>query len=188
MTMAACRVGTDVGGTFTDFVLVNTETGNLTFFKEPSVPSDPSASVERGLPKLVEKAGVTPADVEYIIHGTTLGLNAIIQRRGAKVAMVVTRGFRDLLEIGRSRMPDSYDQRASKEESLVPRDLVFELDARMGAEGDILAQPSEADLDRLAEDLAATGCAAVAVVLLNSYLHPEIERQVTEGLRRRLPR
>ncbi|MCB1478713.1 MAG: hydantoinase/oxoprolinase family protein [Rhodobiaceae bacterium] len=187
MTMAACRVGIDVGGTFTDFVLVNTETGNLTFFKEPSVPSDPSASVERGLPKLVEKAGVTPADVEYIIHGTTLGLNAIIQRRGAKVAMVVTRGFRDLLEIGRSRMPDSYDQRASKEESLVPRDLVFELDARVGAEGDILAQPSEADLDRLAEDLAATGCAAVAVVLLNSYLHPEIERQVTEGLRRRLP-
>ena len=130
MTMAACRVGIDVGGTFTDFVLVNTETGNLTFFKEPSVPSDPSASVERGLPKLVEKAGVTPADVEYIIHGTTLGLNAIIQRRGAKVAMVVTRGFRDLLEIGRSRMPDSYDQRASKEESLVPRDLVFELDAQ----------------------------------------------------------
>ena len=187
MTKAACRVGIDVGGTFTDFVLVNTETGNLTFYKEPSVPSDPSASVERGIPKLVEKAGVKPSDVEYIIHGTTLGLNAIIQRRGAQVAMVVSKGFKDLLEIGRSRMSNSYDLRATKEESLVPRDMVLELDARVGADGEILSRPSEADLDALADELKATGAAAVAVVLLNSYLHPDMERDVTDGLRKRLP-
>lgn len=187
MTTAKCRIGIDVGGTFTDFVLVDGETGAQTFFKEPSVPSDPSASVERGIVKVIERAGVTPADVEFIIHGTTLGLNAIIQRRGARIALVVPTGFRDILEIARSRMPNSYDLNAEKEEVLVARDLVFEIDARIDVDGDILSRPDDAALDDLAAALRGSGVSAVGVTLLHSYLFPELEREIVAALSQRLP-
>lgn len=187
MTTAKCRIGIDVGGTFTDFVLVNGETGAQTFFKEPSVPSDPSASVERGIVKVIERAGVAPDDVEFIIHGTTLGLNAIIQRRGARIALVVPTGFRDILEIARSRMPNSYDLNAEKEEVLVGRDLVFELDARLDVDGRIVSRPDAAALDALAAALRESGVSAVGVTLLHSYLFPELEREIAEALSQRLP-
>ena len=187
MMKPQCRIGIDVGGTFTDFVLVNAATGNTTFFKEPSVPADPSASVERGIVKVIEKAGVTNDDVEMVIHGTTIGLNAIIQRRGARIALVVPRGFRDMLEIARSRMPNSYDMNAEKEEVLVPRDLVFEVGAGISATGEILSRPDAQELDRLAERLKASGVAAVAVTLLHAYLYPELEREIVDGLTARMP-
>ncbi|CAO3427567.1 hydantoinase/oxoprolinase family protein [Azospirillum endophyticum] len=182
-----CRVGIDVGGTFTDLVLVRTATGELTHYKEPSVPSDPSAAVERGLIAVVKRAGLEPSDVELIVHGTTLGLNAIIQRKGARIALVVSKGFRDILEIGRSRMPNSYDLRAVKEEALVSRDLVFEIDARTDVAGSPMNEPTDGDLDELAGRLQASGVSAVAVTLLHSYLHPELERKVVSGLQARLP-
>lgn len=187
MSKAQCRIGIDVGGTFTDFVLVNAATGATTFFKEPSVPADPSASVERGISKVIAKAGVTNDDVELVIHGTTIGLNAIIQRRGARIALVVPRGFRDILEIARSRMPNSYDMNADKEQVLVPRDLVFEVGAAISAQGEVLARPDAAELDALAADLKASGVAAVAVTLLHAYLYPETEREIVAGLADRLP-
>ncbi|PWL19481.1 hypothetical protein DKP76_02745 [Falsochrobactrum shanghaiense] len=187
MSKAQCRIGVDVGGTFTDFVLVNAATGQTTFFKEPSVPSDPSASVERGIVKVIEKAGVTNDDVELVIHGTTIGLNAIIQRRGAPIALVVPKGFRDILEIARSRMPNSYDMNAGKEEVLVPRDLVFEVGASMGANGEILSRPDADELDALAARLKETGVAAVAVTLIHAYLYPSLERDVVSALAQRLP-
>lgn len=187
MSKAQCRIGIDVGGTFTDFVLVNAATGATTFFKEPSVPADPSASVQRGISKVIAKAGVTNDDVELVIHGTTIGLNAIIQRRGARIALVVPRGFRDILEIARSRMPNSYDMNADKEQVLVPRDLVFEVGAAISAQGEVLARPDAAELDALAADLKASGVAAVAVTLLHAYLYPETEREIVAGLADRLP-
>ncbi|ALN75096.1 hydantoinase/oxoprolinase family protein [Aureimonas sp. AU20] len=187
MLKPQCRIGIDVGGTFTDFVLVNSATGETTFFKEPSVPSDPSASVERGIVKVIEKAGVSRDDVELVIHGTTIGLNAIIQRRGARVALVVPRGFRDILEIARSRMPNSYDMNAEKEEVLVPRDLVFEVGACVAATGEILSRPDAAELDALAERLRASGVAAAAVTLLHAYLYPELEQDIVDGLSARVP-
>src|SRR5690606_138313 len=103
-----CRIGVDVGGTFTDFVLADAATGRITIYKEPSVPQDPSVSVERGLPRLLERAGKKPEDVRLIVHGTTIGLNAIIQRRGAKMGLVVSPGMRGVLEIGRSQMPNAF--------------------------------------------------------------------------------
>ncbi|MBI4047433.1 MAG: hydantoinase/oxoprolinase family protein, partial [Devosia nanyangense] len=121
-----CRIGIDVGGTFTDFVLADAATGAITIFKEPSVPQDPSASVERGLPKLLERAGRRPEDVRLIVHGTTIGLNAVIQRRGARMGLVVSRGMRGVLEIGRSQMPNAFSYLVDKEEPLVRRRLVLE--------------------------------------------------------------
>ena len=184
---ASCRIGIDVGGTFTDFVLTNPVSGEVVRYKEPSVPEDPSLSVGRGLPVLIERAGVRPADVELLVHGTTLLVNAIIQRRGARVGLVVSPGHRGVLEIGRMSLDNSFDFRLRKEEPLVPRNLVFEVGARVRADGGVAAAPEAAELDRLAANLSGAGVEAVTVLLLNSYAHPEPEREVAEALRRRLP-
>ena len=184
---ARCRVGIDVGGTFTDFVLTNPLAGEIVRYKEPSVPSDPSLSVARGLPALIERARVRPGDVELLVHGTTLLVNAIIQRRGARVGLVVSRGHRGVLEIGRMSLDNSFDFTLRKEEPLVPRNLVFETGARVRADGTAVERPSDADLDRLASDLDAAGVEAITVLLLNSYAFPETEREVAEALRCRLP-
>ena len=184
---AGCRIGIDVGGTFTDFVLANPATGEIVRYKEPSVPADPSLSVGRGLPALIERAGVRPDDVELLVHGTTLLVNAIIERRGAKVGLVVSPGHRGVLEIGRMSLDNSFDFRLRKEEPLVPRNLVFEVGARVRADGTVAESPSPNGLDRLAAELAGAGVDAVTVLLLNSYAHPESEREVAAALRRRLP-
>ena len=186
-TRARCRIGIDVGGTFTDFVLANPLTGEIVRYKEPSVPSDPSLSVGRGLPALIERAGVRPGDVELLVHGTTLLVNAIIQRRGARVGLVVSRGHRGVLEIGRMSLDNSFDFTLRKEEPLVPRNLVFEVAARVRADASVVERPSPADLDRLATDLCAAGVEAITVLLLNSYAFPETEHEVAEALRHRLP-
>lgn len=181
------RVGIDVGGTFTDLVLADARTGALVHFKEPSTPDDPSLAVEMGLVRLLDQAGVNPGAVSLIVHGTTLALNAIIQRRGARLAMVVSRGHRDVLEIGRSRMPSSYDFHSGRGEPLVPRERMLEVDARIDAKGRVIARPEAAALAMLAEALTATGADAVAVMLLNSYLDPALEEEVAAALERHLP-
>ena len=182
-----CRVGIDVGGTFTDLVLANSETGALTFYKEPSSPDDPAAAVERGLLGIIERAGVRPDEISLIVHGTTLGLNTIIQRKGARLALIVSRGNRDVLEIGRSRMPNSYNLNIPKEEPLVPRDMVFEVAARMLADGTIETRPEPGEIERLAKTLAGKQVDAVAVMLLNAYVDDTLEREIATALRAALP-
>ena len=181
------RVGIDVGGTFTDLVLADGSTGSLVHFKEPSTPDDPSLAVESGLARLLDQAGVSPASVGLVVHGTTLALNAIIQRRGAKLAMVVSRGHRDVLEIGRSRMPSSYNFHSGRGDPLVPRERMLEVDARIDAKGQVIVRPDAAALAHLAKALTATGADAAAVMLLNSYLDPALEEEVACALERHLP-
>ena len=181
-----CRVGVDVGGTFTDFVLADSSSGTLTRFKVPSVPDDPSLSVERGLPVLIERAGVAAEDIGLIVHGTTLLINAIIQRRGAKVALVVSRGNRSVLEIGRANLAHTQDFTLKKEEPLVPRDLILETSARVLADGTVRTPVADAELALIAERVKTDGIEAVAVQLLNSYMYPDLEHEVAEGLRGRL--
>ena len=182
-----CRIGIDVGGTFTDFVLANMATGETTRYKEPSVPQDPSMSVRRGLLPLIEQAGVTAVDVELIVHGTTLLVNAIIQGRGAKVGLVVSKGHRGVLEIGRARLANSYNFMIQKEKPLVTRDLIFETSARILADGTIIGQPKEGEFVDIAGKLKEKEVDAVTVLLLHSYAHPEIERHVAAELRKELP-
>ncbi len=184
---AACRIGIDVGGTFNDFVLADDARERLVYFKEPSVPADPSLAVERGIRTLLAEAACSPQSVGLVIHGTTLGLNAILQRRGARLGLVVSRGNRDVFEIARSRMPSAYDFTASRETPLVPRDLVFELDARVTPNGAIVARPDERAYDTLALNLRHAKVEAVAVMLLNAYRQPALEREAGAALRRRLP-
>ncbi|MBL8700079.1 MAG: hydantoinase/oxoprolinase family protein [Alphaproteobacteria bacterium] len=182
-----CRIGIDVGGTFTDFVLHNRRTGAITRYKEPSVPEDPSRSVELGLPALVAKAGVGHADVELIVHGTTLGLNTIIQRKGARLGLVVSKGNRGVLEIGRAQLANAFSFALQKEEPLVPRDLVLETSARLAHDGTVVARPTEDELRAIAATFAAAKVDAVTIMLLHSYARPELEREVAGLLRRHLP-
>jgi N-methylhydantoinase A len=182
-----CRIGIDVGGTFTDFVLADLQSGAVTRYKEASVPADPSLSVARGLPALLDHAGVQPADVELIVHGTTLLVNAIIQRRGARVGLVVCEGQRGLLEIGRGRLANTYDLRIVKEEPLVPRNLILETGARLRADGEILGRPLRGEIERLAATFRREDVEAVTVLLLHSYAHPALEQEVASELRAHLP-
>jgi N-methylhydantoinase A len=172
----------DVGGTFTDFALYEPASRRLISFKEPSTTEDPAQAVRSGLEKLLERAGVAPRSVGSIVHGTTLGLNTLLQRNGVRTALVVSDGNRDVLELGRAKMPSPYNFALPKEEPLVPRDLVFEIDARIGPDGRPLTRPSARRLKDLVEALRRSGVDAVAVMLVNAYLDDTLEREVADAL------
>jgi N-methylhydantoinase A len=180
------RVGIDVGGTFTDFVLSDGRGARLIYYKEPSTPDDPARAVVQGLSNLVAKAGCATSEIDLVMHGTTIGLNAIIQRMGARIGLLVSTGFRDILEIARSRMPSSFDFHATKEEPLVPRDGVFEIDARFNSKGHPTCMPNDRALDELAERIIAAKLDAVALVVLNGYANPDAEAKLADDLAQRL--
>lgn len=175
VTLRGARIGVDVGGTFTDFVLWDHRRGGLVHYKEPSTPADPSRAVISGLAALLDKAEMRAGEVGVVMHGTTIGLNAIIQRRGADIALIVTTGFRDILEIARSRMPSSFDFHASKEAPLVPRFRIIEIGARLSARGTVTMEPDEKEVARVARELAALKVDAAALVLINGYADPAFE-------------
>lgn len=177
------RIGIDVGGTFTDFVLADLSGSSLSFYKEPSVPGDPSLAVERGLAALIADRNIDPATIELIVHGTTIGLNAIIQRRGARIALVTSAGNRDVLEIARLRLPSSYDFTEPREQPLVPRDLVFEVSARMRQDGRIETPLDDAEVEQLVEKLREAKVEAVTIMLLNSYRSADLETALGDRLR-----
>ena len=157
-------IGIDVGGTFTDFVLADMATGQIAFHKEPSVPEDPSRAAEAGAAALIAREGIAPSSVELVVHGTTLALNAIIQQKGARVALVVSRGNRDVMESARARMPNSYDFTAGREVPLIGRESVFEVSARGMSDGTVLTPADPAEVVEVAAAIEAAGHDAVAVM------------------------
>ena len=185
--MTHARIGIDVGGTFTDFVLFDPHAARLVHHKQPSTPDDPSRAVAEGLAAILADAGLTAGAVGLLVHGTTIGLNAIIQRRVARVALVVSSGFRDVLEIGRSRMPFSFDFHASKEVPLVPRDQVVELPARLNAAGQPTQTPDDAAIARTAAAIRRLAPDAVALMLINGYANPDFEGAIADRLAALLP-
>ncbi|MDX6675840.1 MAG: N-methylhydantoinase [Solirubrobacteraceae bacterium] len=178
--MADTRLGVDVGGTFTDLVaLVD---GDLVTAKVPSTPEDQS----EGAMRAVEAAGCEPGDVAAFAHGMTVATNALLERRGARTALVTTEGFRDVLEIARQNRPSLYDLTRDRPPALVPRDLRFTVPERMGPEGEI--EPLDAaGLERTVTALRDADVEAVAVCLLFAFRHPEHERTVGEAVRDALP-
>ncbi|HEU4369816.1 MAG TPA: hydantoinase/oxoprolinase N-terminal domain-containing protein, partial [Methylomirabilota bacterium] len=155
------RLGIDVGGTFTDLVLYDEASHALSVEKVPSVPADPSEGIVQGLVRLLRAADVKPGAVQYVAHGTTVATNALLERRGAATALVTTRGFRDLLEIGRQKRPALYDLHARKPAPLVPRHRRYEVAERVTADGRVRSplDPEEVDrvLARIAADASADG-------------------------------
>jgi N-methylhydantoinase A len=174
------RLGVDVGGTFTDLVaLVD---GELVTAKVPSTPKDQA----RGVVHAIEVAELAPGTAAGLTHGSTVATNALLERRGARTALVTTEGFRDVLEIGRQNRPALYDLTRDRPPPLVPRELRFTVRERMGPDG-VLA-PLDRDSLRAAVDACRdAGVEAVAVCLLFGFLHPEHERQVGAALREALP-
>ncbi|QIN79908.1 hydantoinase/oxoprolinase family protein [Rubrobacter marinus] len=176
----AVRLGVDVGGTFTDLVALSE--GRLVTAKVPSTPRDQS----QGVMNAVGASGVEAPAVVALAHGMTVATNALLERRGARTALVTTEGFRDVLEIARQNRPSLYDLARDRPPTLVPRDLRFTVRERMGPEGEI----EPLDEESLGEAVAAVRGAeveAVAVCLLFAFAHPEHERRVGEVLREALP-
>ena len=171
-------VGVDVGGTFTDLVAV--VDGELVTAKVPSV----RGSEARGIGAALRASGV--GEVDVLAHGTTVATNALLERRGARTALVTTEGFRDVIEIGRQARASLYDLAAHHPAPLVPRELRFTVRERMGPDG-VLVPLDEGSLSAAVEAVRAAGVDAVAVCLLFSFLHPEHERRVGDALREALP-
>ena len=181
------RIGIDVGGTFTDFTLLDARDGQLSFFKVPSTPADPSEAIEMGLRQMADAFGYEPAHVVYLGHGTTVATNTVIQRTGARTRLLTTKGFRDVLELGRQARPSIYDYRVEKPPVMVPRDLRCEVSERVTARGDVLVPLDEASLAKAVETLKAAKVEAVAICFLHSYLRPEHEEAARAAVEAALP-
>ena len=172
-------VGIDVGGTFTDFVLVDSS-GSVSVYKRLTTPSDPSRGVLEGLGELAELHERDLRIIARFIHGTTLVANSIIERRGSPTALITTKGFADVLEIGREARYDLYDLNLERPEPLVPRPLRFEVPERVLADGSELEPLDEAAARELVRRLADLGIESVAISLLHSYANPAHEQRIAE--------
>jgi N-methylhydantoinase A len=177
----AARLGVDVGGTFTDVALWDDATRRLAVLKLPSVPHDPSEGILAGMRGISQRERVAPGDLAFVAHGTTVATNALLEGKGARTALVTTRGFRDLLEIARQKRPDLYDLQADKPPPLVPRNLRFEVRERLLADGRVHDALDEDDLAGALARLAGEAPEALAVCFLYSFLDPGHERRVAEA-------
>jgi N-methylhydantoinase A len=173
------RVGVDTGGTFTDFVF--DQNGQISLFKVPSTPADPSLAISQGLERICTEINVPLTHIE-VVHGTTVGTNALLQRRGARTALITTKGFEDVLVIGRQARPELYNLNAVKPPPLVPDEHRLGVAERVVASGEVLQALDETSLGALVEKLRGENVESVAVSLLFSFLHPQHEEQVEKAI------
>src|ERR1700682_5367138 len=173
------RAGVDTGGTFTDFVFE--AAGHPRIFKVASTPDDPSRAITEGLRRIAAETGASPAQIE-VVHGTTVGTNALLQRRGARVALVTTAGFEDVIEIGRQARPELYNLNALKPSPLVPSELRFGARERVAADGYVLESLHDDDVARLVEELRRAKCESMPVSLLFSFVRPQHEQRIAKAL------
>src|SRR3982751_1946913 len=183
-------IGVDVGGTYTDVVAID-EGGRTVFAKSPSTPSDQSIGVMEGLEEIARRLKLTRAEVlgvtDRVVHGTTVATNALLERKGAKVALLTTEGHRDVIEMREGLKPDRYDLRSPPPEPLVPRERRFGVRERLKASGEVLIPLDAKSLDDAIAAIKQTGATSVAVCFLHSYLNPVHELAAVERLTRELP-
>ncbi|MBL8384174.1 MAG: hydantoinase/oxoprolinase family protein [Burkholderiales bacterium] len=177
------RIAADIGGTFTDVAAFDERRGTLHLGKTLTTP----ARLIDGILEGMRKAGVALEEAKLFLHGSTIAINTMLERTGAKTALVTTRGFRDIYEIGRINRPDSFNLRHRKHAPLVERDLRFEVGERMRADGTVHRALDLAEVEAIADELAARGIEAVAVLFLHAYRNPAHERAAKACLERRLP-
>jgi N-methylhydantoinase A len=175
-------VGVDVGGTFTDFYAYDDHAQAYTALKVASTPAEPHRAIIEGLRELCARAAISVREVRRLEHGTTVATNTLIQKKGAKLALVTTRGFRDLLEIQRQIRPHMYSLQKDYPTPLVPRELRFEVKERVTANGKVLAALDEGELDAVVKEIEASGAEACAVCFLFAFLRPEHEQRVRSRL------
>lgn len=184
--MAEVFLAADVGGTFTDLVLVD-DKGRLFLDKLPSAETGSGQGVLEGIARLTARAGIEPGDLDLFVHGFTVGTNAFLTRRGAKAALVVSEGFRDVLLIGDQMRPELYDLRIQKPAPVIPRAMTLEVRERLDAFGQVVTPLTEAEIARVVEAVAALAPQSVAIALAFAYLDDSHERQLADAIQARLP-
>ncbi len=181
------RLGCDIGGTFTDFVLLNDATGEIHINKCLTTPADPSDAVEQGIRELEEKRGKFVGQLDEVIHGTTLVINSIIERKGARTGLITTKGFRDVLELAREIRYAPYDIFAEYPKPLIPRRFRLEVDERIRSDGTVLKPLDPEDARRVVSKLLDMGVESIAVCLINSFENPKHEFMLKEIIQEEAP-
>src|SRR5262245_50068361 len=175
-------VAVDIGGTFTDLVAYDHAAQKVIYAKSPTTYEN----LVEGILDCFKKARVKAAEATLVNHGTTLVINSLIQRKGAKTALVTSKGFRDVLEIARANRPDPFDLHYQRDEPLIPRELRFEVNERMGSKGEVVTPLDIGTLEKLAAKIKKLGAESVAIFFINSYTNPAHEEAAAEILRERL--
>ncbi len=185
----AYRLGVDVGGTFTDLLLIDEATGRSNIAKVPSTPEDSSIGVLNGITKVCAEAGVDPRDITHVMHGTTVATNTVLTESGAKVALIVTQGFQQVLQIARSYVPGGLGGWVifNKSDPLAPLELTIEAEERMSAQGELVTPLNKKKLQSDLAKLKGRGIEALTVCLINSYANGDNERQVRDVAEQALP-
>ena len=181
------RIAVDIGGTFTDIEILDAGTGAIHQIKTPSTPKDPSVGLLTSIRQASERFGFPLEAVQYLLHGTTIATNAVLERKLPLGAVVTTAGFEDVMQIGRHGRKDVYAITLEQPEPLVARRFCFGVEERVGADGRIIAPLQEEGVRRIASELARAGVKSVAVCLLHAYANPAHERRVGEILSDMLP-
>lgn len=181
------KLAVDTGGTFTDLCLLNEETGELTVSKVPSTPDNPAKAILAGLEAVCRKAGTVPEHINLLLHGTTVATNALLEGKGETTALITTKGFRDILLIGRQNRPDLYNFKVTKANPPVPREYIFEVDERIGPGGEVIRPLDKESVSRVVSQLRDSGIKSVAICFLHSYASPEHEKQAAEIIQHNLP-
>jgi len=181
--MAHVRIASDVGGTFTDVVAFDEQTGSTRFGKALTTPT---AMVD-GILNGIQKSGEVLANSRLFLHGTTVAINTMLERTGARTALITTQGFLDIYEIGRINRPDAYNLFFQKHQPLIPRSLRFEVNERLRADGSVLRTPQRDQVDRICAELKANGIEAVAILLLHAYANPTHELLIRQWVQEAMP-
>jgi len=176
-------IGIDVGGTFTDFIIYDVKSKEINISKIPTSSPDPCISIIEGIKSSVGDL----KGIGDIRHGTTIGVNAVIERKGSSIALITTKGFRDILEIGRQKRPELYNLRTIKKDPLIPRNLRLAVEERIGADGVIITRLDYSEIKRAAEKLKQKDIKSIAVLFLHSYINNIHERKVAEILKKEMP-
>src|SRR5215468_10053254 len=184
---ARYRIGFDIGGTFTDFILLDTARSNIRLHKCLTTPHDPSVAALQGLRELLESADLQLAGIGDVVHGTTLVTNALIERTGARLGLITTRGFRDILEMGTEQRYDIYDLFLQYPEPLIPRRRRIEVSERMDRDGNPVVPLDLEAVRAAARQLVAAGVEAIAVCFLHAYRNPAHEREAGHAIRALFP-
>lgn len=181
------RLGVDTGGTFTDLCLVDETQGRVTVAKVSSTPHDPAEAVINGINQLVEEKGLDPERIGFLIHGTTVATNALLESKGAPTALLTTEGFEDVLLIGRQSRPKLYDFWAQRPRPIVPKSRCFGVPERVLYTGEVLKELDEAKVREILTEIRDQGIGSIAVCLLHSYANPDHEVRIKELAREILP-
>lgn len=180
-------IGVDVGGTFTDFSVFNEETGELFNYKDSSTPDDPSRAIVNGVLDVLRIKDAKPEEVSYLAHGTTVGTNALIEKKGARLGLITTKGFKDLMEIGNQRRPNLYDLQAQKPYPLVPSGLNVGVTERIRYDGSVETPLDENETREAIRYLKSQGVKAIAVCTLFSFINPVHEKRIGELIHEEFP-